>query len=69
MSKPKMLWIVATGDPVPREEAPRRYVTKEAPVGVIWSWYYQRRIATGELREVSKPAEAPAAVNPKSEAK
>ena len=42
----------APGLRVPREDAPRRYITEDQPVSVPASAYYLRRLHSGELVSV-----------------
>jgi hypothetical protein len=50
----KTIKVVATGNPVPREDSPLRYITKTEPLDVpAGSPYYGRRIDEGELKVVT----------------
>ena len=42
----------APGLRVPREDAPRRYITDDQPVSVPATAYYLRRLHSGELASV-----------------
>lgn len=58
-----MLLRAAPGLKVPREDDPRTYITDTASVELEMTAYYIRRVADGDLVEVSVPASdtAPAA--------
>lgn len=59
-----MIVIAAPGLQVPKEDKPRDYITDTAPDGEVGfvvpdSAYYLRRLAEGDLIEVTAAAEAP----------
>jgi hypothetical protein len=53
----KTIYVIAAveGQPVPREDDARRYIESEPFPVPSSSTYYQRRLAHGELKEVSAP--------------
>jgi len=58
----------APGVKVPKEGAPREYITEDAPEAVPGSAYYLRRLDDGDLIRVEDaPATAPAKANTREE--
>lgn len=49
---PKIITVIATGNPVPFERDPQRQITSERAVAIEKTSYIARRLKDGELREV-----------------